>query len=55
MKISNSFETFEIFDNFEIFETFEILEQDIRRKGILPFQASTRIARFNLGVSHPLI
>ena len=34
MKISNSFETFEIFDNFEIFETFEILEQDIRRKGI---------------------
>ena len=33
MKISNSFETFEIFDNFEIFETFEILEQDIRRKG----------------------
>ena len=35
MKISNSFETFEIFDNFEIFETFEILEQDIRRKGIV--------------------
>ena len=34
MKISNSFETFEIFDDFEIFETFEILEQDISRKGI---------------------